>query len=571
MNQQATASPPASPTSSSFRDKLRIYLKAGYPLLYVVTAEEDRAIESITSVLAEGDLARRKPLVWSVSRGLCRPDGQAVDRKLMDPKRILPFLLEVSDPGVYVLEDFHFFIDEKSPTAPLLIRQLRDLVAPFKASRKTAILLSSVLKLPPELEKDLTVLDLDLPGEAELLGVLVETIEQVKDNPKVEINLGEGGRGIVNQSFSTDAPRPAQPPVSWPEAEKIVKALTGLTKSEAENALAKVVVTRNRIDPEDVDLLLAEKEQIIRKSGMLEFYSTPEKFGSIGGLDNLKLWLRQRGKAFSEAARTFGLPNPRGLLLVGVPGCGKSLSAKAVAAEWKMPLLKFDLGKVFGSLVGQSEENMRRALKMAEAVAPCILWIDEIEKGLSGTRGATGDSGTATRVFGTLLTWMEENDKPVFTIATANDIEGLPPELLRKGRFDEVFFIDLPSPQERANILAIHLSKHHQDYRAFDLPALVAATDGFSGAEIEQAVISALYRAFAEGEDTKLENRHLMTAIAESVPLSRQMSERIDILRREAADKWRRASNEGGPAEVKDAALAEPPPVAKKPKRIFEV
>jgi SpoVK/Ycf46/Vps4 family AAA+-type ATPase len=513
----------------------------------VVTAEEDRAIESITTVLAEGELAKRKPLVWSVSRGLCKPDGQPVDRKLMDPKRILPFLLEQPDPGVFILEDFHFFIDEKSPAAPVLIRQLRDLAGPFKASRKTAILLSSVLKLPAELEKDLTVLDLDLPGEPELLAVLEETAEQVRDNPKVEIHLEPAGK------------------------EKMVKALTGLTKAEAENALAKVVVTRSRLDPEDVDLLLAEKEQIIRKSGMLEFHSTPEKFGSIGGLDLLKTWLRQRGKAFSEAARAFGLPNPRGLLLVGVPGCGKSLSAKAVSAEWRMPLLKFDLGKVFGSLVGQSEENMRRALKMAEAVAPCVLWIDEVEKGLAGTRGPTGDSGTATRVFGTLLTWMEENDKPVFTIATANDIEGLPPELLRKGRFDDIFFIDLPTPQERANILAIHLTKHHRDYREFDLPALVAATDGFSGAEIEQAVVSALYRAFAEGENTKLENRHLTTAVAESVPLSRQLGPRIELLRREAAEKWRRASSEAGAAEVKDAALAEPPPVAKKPKRIFEV
>jgi SpoVK/Ycf46/Vps4 family AAA+-type ATPase len=549
MSTELTPTKPSAPTSpASFADRLRIYLKAGYPLLYVVTAEEDRAIESITAVLAEGDLAKRKPFVWSVSRGLCKPDGQAIDRKLMDPKRILPFLLEQADPGVFILEDFHFFIDDKSPTAPLLIRQLRDLVGPFKASRKTAILLSSVLKLPPELEKDLTVVDLDMPGEAELLAVLEETAEQVKDNPKVEIHLDPAGK------------------------EKIVKALTGLTKSEAENALAKVIVTRSRLDPEDVDLLLAEKEQIIRKSGMLEFYSTPERFGSIGGLDNLKVWLRQRGKAFSEAARTFGLPNPRGLLLVGVPGCGKSLSAKAVSAEWKMPLLKFDLGKVFGSLVGQSEENMRRALKMAEAVAPCVLWIDEIEKGLSGTRGPTGDSGTATRVFGTLLTWMEENDKPVFTIATANDIEGLPPELLRKGRFDEIFFIDLPTPQERANILAIHLTKHHRDYREFDLPTLVAATEGFSGAEIEQAVISALYRAFAEGENAKLSDKHLATAIAESVPLSRSMATRIDFLRREAAEKWRRASSEGTPtAEVKDAALAEPPPVAKKPKRIFEV
>ncbi|MBP7053724.1 MAG: AAA family ATPase [Phycisphaerae bacterium] len=547
MSQDQAAAPPAVGTANSFQDKLRVYLRAGYPLLYVVTAEEDRAIELISSALTEGDLAKRRAYVWSVSRGLCDVNLKAIDRKVADPKRILPFLLEQADPGVFILEDFHFFLDEKSPTAPLIVRQLRDLVDPFKASRKTVILLSPVLKLPPELEKDLTVVDLDMPGEPELLALLDETANQVKDNPKVEINLGEGGR------------------------EKIVKALTGLTCAEAENALAKVIVTRSRLDAEDINLLLTEKEQIIRKSGMLEFYSTPERFGSIGGLDNLKAWLRQRAKAFSEAARAFGLPNPRGLVLVGVPGCGKSLCAKAVSAEWKMPLLKFDLGKVFGSLQGQSEENMRKALKTAEAVAPCVLWIDEIEKGLSGVRGPSGDSGTTQRVFGTFLTWMEENDKPVFTIATANDIEGLPPELLRKGRFDEVFFIDLPTPQERANVLAIHLTKHHRDFREFDLPAHVAATEGFNGAEIEQAVISALYLAFAEGDQTQLENRHLAAAIAETVPLAKSMGSLIAMLRHEAADKWRRASSEEKAGPVSQANLPEPPPTPQKPKRIFEV
>ncbi|MGM0488945.1 MAG: AAA family ATPase [Planctomycetota bacterium] len=535
---------------SPFQEQLKTYLRAGYPLLYLVTAEEDRAIEVVSEVLADGDLGGRRPYIWSVSRGLCNTDMKVVDRKSADPKRILPCLLDFQDPGVFLLEDFHFFLDERSATAPLVVRQLRDLVGPFKASRKTAILLSSVLKLPPELEKDLTVLDLEMPNDGEQAAVLDETIEQVSDNPRVEVNLAAGGR------------------------EQIVKALTGLTRSEAENALAKVIVTRSRLDPEDIDLLLAEKEQIIRKSGMLEFYSTPERFGSIGGLENLKAWLRQRGKAFSEAARQFGLPSPKGLLLVGVPGCGKSLSAKAVAAEWKMPLLKFDLGKVFGGLVGQSEENMRRALKMAEAVAPCVLWIDEIEKGLSGSRGSSGDSGTSTRVFGTLLTWMEENTKQVFTIATANDIEGLPPELLRKGRFDEIFFIDLPTAQERANILAIHLTRHHRDYRDFNLAAHVQATEGFSGAEIEQTVISALYAAFAEGEDTKLDDRHLQESIATTMPLSRSMGPRITALREQAREKWRSASpgpDEDQAGESRDVAMPEPPPVPKKPKRIFDV
>lgn len=539
----------AAPPSHPFQEKLRTYIRAGYSLLYVVTAEEERAIELITGVVAEKELSNRKPLIWSVSRGLCGADNKVVDARTADPKKVLPFLLDYKQPGVFILEDFHFFLDERAPAAALTIRQLRDLVTPFPAERKTMVLLSPVLKIPPELEKDITVLDLEMPTDEELLAVLDETAEQMSDNPKVDVNLEGDAR------------------------ERIVKALNGLTRLEAENALAKVIVTHSRIDVEDTDLLLAEKEQIIRKSGMLEFYASPEKFGAIGGLDQLKRWLRQRGRAFSEAARAYGLPSPKGLLLVGVPGCGKSLTAKAVAAEWKMPLLKFDLGKVFGGLVGQSEENMRRAIKMAEAVAPCILWIDEIEKGLSGSRGNTGDSGVAARVFGTLLTWMEEKKKEVFAIATANDIEGLPPELLRKGRFDEVFFIDLPSPQERAHILAIHLTRHHRDYKDFDVARHTSATDGFSGAELEQAVISALYEAFAEGEETRLEDRHLDAAITATVPLSVAMRPKIAKLREEARLKWRLASGKADDSgkEGQDIAILDPLPVPGKRRRVFEV
>jgi SpoVK/Ycf46/Vps4 family AAA+-type ATPase len=476
-------------------------------------------------------------------------DNKVVDKRTADPKLVLPFLQAFQKPGVFILLDYHFFQDERSPTSALTVRQMRDVVPQFKASRKTLVLVSPVLKIPPELEKEVTVVDLDLPKEEELLSLLEETVDQVRDNPRVQVNLEPGDR------------------------EKVVKALQGLTRAEAENALAKVVVETSRLDPEDVDLLLAEKEQIIRKSGTLEFYATPEKFGSIGGLDQLKRWLRQRGRAFSEAARAFGLPNPRGLLLVGVPGCGKSLSAKAVAAEWKMPLLRFDLGKVFGGLVGQSEENIRRALKMAEGVAPCLLWVDEIEKGLSGTRGQTGDSGVSQRVFGTLLTWMEEKSAPVFLIATANDLSALPPELMRKGRFDEIFFIDLPTAKERAQILAIHLTKHHRDFREFNLEEHALATEGFSGAELESAVTSALYEAFGEGEDTHLNDRHLEKAIMETVPQSRSMEQAISELRKTAEGRWRPASggDEDEEAPETEAPLAEAPPVPQKRRRIFEV
>ncbi len=532
----------------AFQEDLRVYLKAGYPILYIVTPEEDRVIELIGQCLSDGELTGRRLLIWSVSRGLCTPDYKPIDRRTANPNAVLPYLLELNDPGVFILEDFHGFIDERSQAAPMIVRQLRDVAAPFRGTRKTIVILSPVLKIPPELEKEITVLDLQLPDMEELAAVLDATVAEIADNPRVELNLEGDAR------------------------ESIVQALTGLTRTEAENALAKAIVTRSRLDPEDVPLLLAEKEQIIRKSGMLEFYSTPEKFGSIGGLENLKAWLRQRAAAFSEAARAYGLPNPKGLLLVGVPGCGKSLSAKAVASEWSMPLLKFDLGRVYGQYVGQSEDNMRRALKMAEAVSPCILWIDEIEKGLAGMKGGgQNDGGVAVRVFGTLLTWMEENDSPVFTIATANNVDGLPPELLRKGRFDEIFFIDMPSPQERANILAIHLLRRDRDYKDFDLPKHVEASEGFSGAELEQAVISALYLAFAEGEKTRLADRHLTEAISTSVPLSRSMGDVIGRLRSRAAGSWRFASATERTDGQQQPGIQEAPPVPPKRKRIFEV
>jgi SpoVK/Ycf46/Vps4 family AAA+-type ATPase len=545
---QATSDPSAVGAGAlhPFAASVRAHIRAGYPLLYVVTPEEERAIELIRQAAAPGAAYSRSVYIWSITRGLCGPDMKRVDRGDSRPELLLPALLESAEQAVFILEDFHYYLDERSSVAPTVIRQLRDLVGPFKSSRKTAVILSPILKLPAELEKDMTVLDLDPLGQQELLAVLEETVELVKSNPKVEINLEPGDR------------------------ERMVKSLQGLTKGEAENALAKLVVTTSRIDAEDLSLLVAEKEQVIRKSGILEYYSTPERFGQIGGLDELKRWLRERERGFTEAARQFGLPSPKGLLLVGVPGCGKSLSAKAVGAEWQMPLLKFDLGKVFASLVGQAEENMRRALKMAEAVAPCILWIDEIEKGLSGTSGG-GDSGVSARVFGTFLTWMEENRRPVFTIATANDVDGLPPELLRKGRFDEVFFIDLPTPAERANILAIHLSRHHRDYRDFDIAGHADAAEDFSGAELEQVVISALYAAFAEGDATQLADRHIQAAIAATVPLSKSMGARIKTLREEARIKWRHAGL-AEQAPVQDAAAPRDIPTpAAKPRRVFEV
>ena len=291
----------------------------------------------------------------------------------------------------------------------------------------------------------------------------------------------------------------------------------------------------------DIPTILDEKKQIIRKSGMLEYYEALEDISDIGGLEVLKAWLEKRRLAFSQKARDFGLPLPKGILLIGVPGTGKSLTAKAVGSLWQMPLLRLDVGKIFAGLVGSSEENIRTVIRTSEAIAPAILWIDEIEKGFSGT-GSSGqtDGGTTSRVFGSFITWLQEKKSPVFVIATANDVSQLPPELLRKGRFDEIFFCDLPSAAERKQIFDIHIRKKNRDPSGFALDKMVSATSEWSGAEIEQAVIAALYDAFDEGHD--LDSNGLLKALSDIVPLSVTMRERIERMREWARTRARPAS-----------------------------
>ena len=287
---------------------------------------------------------------------------------------------------------------------------------------------------------------------------------------------------------------------------RLVQACLGLTETEAGNAIAKAVVQANgALDGRAVEAVTAEKQQIIRKSGLLEFYDNSERMDNVGGLDVLKEWLRKRVRAFGDEARAFGLPEPKGILLVGVQGCGKSLVARSVANAWRLPLLRLDVGRLFASLVGSSEENLRQAIRVAESISPVVLWVDEIEKGFSGVGSSNvSDAGTAARVFGSFITWLQEKQKPVFVIATANDVSQLPPELVRKGRFDEIFFVDLPSAQERVDIWRIHLLKRNRDPGQFDLGVLAMASEGLSGAEIEQAVIAGLYEAFDRGRPLEM-------------------------------------------------------------------
>ena len=322
----------------------------------------------------------------------------------------------------------------------------------------------------------------------------------------------------------------------------MVQACLGLTESEASNAVAKAIVQAGgRLDGDAIEAVTGEKQQIIRKSGLLEFYASSEQLGSVGGLEILKEWLRKRVRAFGDDARAFGLPEPKGILLVGVQGCGKSLVAKSVANSWRLPLLRLDVGRLFASLVGSSEENLRSAIKVAESIAPVVLWVDEIEKGFSGVGSSNvSDAGTAARVFGSFITWLQEKQAPVFVIATANSVAHLPPELVRKGRFDEIFFVDLPDLQERRAIWEIHLLKRNRDPAQFDLHQLALASDGLSGAEIEQAVIAGLYEAFDQNRPLQMDD--LLDVLQETVPLSRMMDEEIAGLRAWAQQRARQAS-----------------------------
>jgi AAA+ superfamily predicted ATPase len=507
----APGADPARPAPRFVRE-LDVLVRARYPLLYLVTSEEQR-LEAILRDLAE---AHGKALLgWSITKGLSRLGGSktgAAPEGAREPLEALAAIEKLSAPSLVVLKDFHPYLADAA-----VVRALRELAHALKASFTTVVLLSPTLVIPPEIEKEVSVVDVPLPGRRDLLQLLKEIVGVVRQGRRASVEL-------------TNA-----------DAEELVKAAQGLTLSEAENAFAKAIAHDGRLSRDDVALVLDEKRQVIRKSGLLEYYPTEERLADVGGLDSLKGWLGRRGAAFSEEARRFGLPEPKGLLLLGVQGCGKSLTAKAIAAQWGLPLLRLDLGRIFSGLVGSSEENLRRAIQVAESVAPVVLWVDEIEKGLAGGQGSgTLDGGVSARVMGTLLTWLQEKTAPVFVVATANRIEHLPPELLRKGRFDEIFFIDLPAAAERREIFRIHVEKRGRDPAAHDLAALARQAEGFSGAEIEQAVVSALYDAFAEGKE--LEPGHLVRAVSDSLPLSTTMREEIERLRDWARTRTRAAS-----------------------------
>ena len=483
--------------------ELRLLIRSRYPVIYLLTYEEDRAENMLKSLAAE---MKKKFVSWSVTvdSGANTPSNRAVE--------MLAKIINTSESAIFMLRDFHPYMETE-----LVIRKMRDVVADLSRSQKTVFIVSPSLKIPMELEKDVTIVDMPLPGRTEIGELLQETVTFATKTPKLSAVLSEEDKNAV------------------------LDASLGLTIAEARRIFSKALLDDYKLDIKDIELILFEKKQLIRKSGSLEYFDTRETIADVGGMDALKKWLAARRESFTPRARDYGLPLPKGLLLLGVQGCGKSLTSKAIASLWSQPLLRLDMGKIFSSFIGSSEENMRRAIATAESLAPVILWIDEIEKGFSGIKssGAT-DAGVTSRIFGTFLTWMQEKTKAVFVIATANSISDLPPELLRKGRFDEIFFIDLPTENERKDILNIHVKKRKRDAAKYDLARLAKASQGYSGAELEMAIVEAMYTAF--GEKREFTNEDIAAAIKSSVPLSRTMAEEIASLRQWATHRARLAS-----------------------------
>lgn len=491
------------------QEELNVLIQAQYPLIYLVTSEEERAEQAIATIAQGKPL--RKFFVWTVTHGIVEygQPRNVTQHNTVSPEAAIEWVTRQREPGLFVFKDLHPFVD-----SPAVTRWLRDAIASFKGSQKTIIMMSPVQQIPIELEKEVAVLDFAMPDMAELNQVLSQ---------QLEINR--------TRKITTEA------------REKLLKAALGLTRDEAEKVYRKAQVTAGRLTEEEVGVVLSEKKQLIRRNGILEYIEEDETLDSVGGLEELKHWLKQRSDAFTERAREYGLPQPKGMLILGVPGCGKSLIAKTTSRLWGLPLLRLDMGRVYdGSMVGRSEANLRNALKTAESISPAILFIDEIDKAFAGSTGsADSDGGTSSRIFGSFLTWMQEKASPVFVMATANRVERLPGEFLRKGRFDEIFFVDLPTAEERKEIFKIHLGKRRREIARFDLEQLANVCDGYSGAEIEQALIAAMYEAFAQ--DREFSQLDIIAAIKSTLPLSKTMTEQVTALRDWARQRARPAAS----------------------------
>jgi hypothetical protein len=488
--------------SGSLLHELKTLITSMHPVASVASAEEERIEDLLRAVAAELKLPM---FTWTVTRGLQRIDGQGMIHGTANPLTLLRHLSTLTVEGIFHLKDLQTHL-----TDPSTARAFKDAAQAFSRSRSIIVLSGEAVALPGELAKLAVPLHLRLPERDELHQMVHRVIHALRAKHTFKVTLGSDG------------------------FEPIVQALSGLTLNQARQALAWVILSDGVLSADDVPRVVKRKGEAIQDGGLLEFYPPDENAFELGGFARLKAWLERARVGFSAEARSLGLTPPRGVLIVGVQGCGKSLAAKAIARLWQQPLLKLDAARLYDKYIGESEKNLRKALDVAEAIAPSVLWIDEIEKGFA--QGGESDGGVSQRMLGSFLTWMQERTANVFITATANDLSSLPPELLRKGRFDEIFFVDLPDAAERQAIMTIHLQIRKQNPSSFDLGALAAATDGFSGAEMEQAVIASLYRAL-HGK-TALTTALLLEEIRQTVPLSISRREDIDRIRNTARDRF---------------------------------
>ena len=474
----------------SWHQNLDLLIKARTPLIWIKSKEEERLKRALDSACIR--LNKKRIISWDCVNGI---QGSLNEEKKFsnNPIGALNWIKEQNNTvsTILLLKDFHKFYED-----PTISRTIKELSFLIKETTHNIIFTSHIYPTSDELDELLTIIELPLPDQKELKNLLKNI-------------------SIKTESDLSDA-----------DLDELAMACSGLSEIRVRQVAARALTKRGKISKVDLKDIIEEKKQVISRSEILEFFESDSNQKDIGGLKILKNWLNQRYQAFSSEAREYGLPLPKGVLLVGPQGTGKSLTAKAIAQSWSMPLLKLDVGRLFSGLVGSSEARTRETITRAEAMAPCILWIDEIDKGFGGD--ARSDGGTSQRVLASLLTWMAEKNSSVFVVATANAIDKLPPELLRKGRFDEIFFLDLPKSEERLSIIDLHLKKRRPNYN-FQLSTIVDRTDGYSGAELEQAVIEAMHYSFSERRE--INERDLIQAVSELVPLSRTAKEQIELLK----------------------------------------
>lgn len=488
-----------------FNDELALFLKARYPIIYINTIEEDR-VEYVIRKNVKTNL-NRTVYSWDFVDGYTNnPNNEGFAKR--NPLQALELVerLNSETPALFLLKDFNRFLNDLS-----ISRKLRNISRILKLQPKTIIIIGSDLTIPKELQDLITVLQFQLPLEDEI----IQELNRLVNSLNIQVH---------SELF-----------------ENLTRACQGLSLERIRRVLSKIIATYKTIDNNSITVLLNEKKQIISQTEILEYVSVNEKIANLGGLDNLKEWLKKRQTAFTIQASNYGLPTPRGLLLIGIQGTGKSLTAKAIGNEWQLPLLKLDVGKLFGGIVGESESRLRQMIQMAETISPCILWIDEIDKAFSSTE-SKGDSGTSNRVLATFISWLSEKTKPVFVIATANNIDLLPLEIIRKGRFDEIFFLDLPKREEREEIFKIHLQEFRpKTWKSFDYVKLAQSSESFSGAEIRQSIIEGMYHAFYDKREFTTSD--ICLALKELIPLAHLESDQMVRLQNWASSGRIRAAS----------------------------